>query len=245
MKYQKPIMSLLLLLLTVCSKMVAAQEITEVDYAKIEKETKDPKSAYYFPKLMQRYLKSDASMSKEDRMYFYYGYSYTDQYSTSPIDIYYDSVRAIFNKDTQKRSDWQKLVLYADSSLQADPLNMRMLKYQAYAYEQMDSVDRADLNQAKIKIVSDAILNSGDGKSLQTAFHVINVRDEYDLMGMLKLKSDGQSLVNDHYDLIAIKENKYGIKELYFNVYRSMAKMDEMFKEAGPTLPAGSKKKKK
>lgn len=224
--------------------MAAAQEFIEVDYAKIEKVTKDPRSPFYFPVLLKRYLESDTSMTKEDRMYFYYGYSYSDQYKVMSVDQYDDSVRAILQKDTVTQNDWKKLIVYADSSLQSDPVNMRMLNFQAYAYEQLDSVDRADLNRIKIGIISNAIINSGDGKTLKTAFHVITVRDEYDLMNMLKLKSDGQSLVNGHYDLIAIKENKYGIKELYFNVYRSMEKMDEMFREVKPTLPATSKKKK-
>ena len=40
----------------------------------------------------------------------------------------------------------------------------------------------------------DAILASGDGRSYETAFHVINVHEEYTVLRILRLQPAGQSL---------------------------------------------------
>lgn len=228
--------SLLFLFVLICcaySNRLFAQEDFNVDYKKIETASQDKNSSFYFPNLLKRYLVADSSLTNEEKRFLYFGYSYTKSYdkldNTDKTD-YNDSVRMLVKKGKLEDADLKKLITFTGNLLKTDPLNMRMLNYQAYGYEKTGQHAQSELNKKKIGIVADAIINTGDGKSVKTAFHVTNVRDEYDIIGLLGFEFGGsQSLVEEHYDKMSIKENKYGINELYFNVYRSIEKFREAF----------------
>jgi hypothetical protein len=66
-----------------------------------------------------------------------------------------------------------------------------------------------------------AVTSTGDGSSKETAFHVISVADEYGIMDIFGLSPTMQSLVEDKgqsYDVMELKENKYGFESMYFNI---------------------------
>jgi len=60
------------------------------------------------------------------------------------------------------------------------------------------------------------ILNSGDGKSAKTAYHVYTIDEEYQLLEALKLNPQMQTLSiidGQYYDIL-----KVGDKEIYFKL---------------------------
>ncbi|MBL7899139.1 MAG: DUF4919 domain-containing protein, partial [Crocinitomicaceae bacterium] len=83
----------------------------------------------------------------------------------------------------------------------------------------------------------DVIYASGDGKSLETAYVVISVDDEYRIVGDLGLYVKQQVLINDCDLLIFEKKGqrkvrKKKIKELYFNVQMPLLSFSNSFKDA-------------
>jgi len=65
-----------------------------------------------------------------------------------------------------------------------------------------------------------SILNSGDGKTPETAYVVINVDEEYALLSSLGLERIGQFLLNNKqgYDLLIVVDSEGNQSKIYFDV---------------------------
>ena len=89
-------------------------------------------------------------------------------------------------------------------------------------YEEMGATEKAEFHKAVFLGLVRSILNSGDGKSLEKAWVVINVREEYVLLRVLGFRPSGQSLVNQNghsYDVMKVKNAEDGTEQtIYFNV---------------------------
>jgi len=72
--------------------------------------------------------------------------------------------------------------------------------------------------------IIDALLSSGDGRTPESAFCVIAVSQEYELMSYLFKghipKIIGQSVSQDDIDCIEFEPNSYGIEKMYFDAHR-------------------------
>ena len=91
------------------AKKNPARKITveKPDFARIERETQDPKSDLYFPKLIKIYNRNDTSMTQEQYRNLYLGYQFQedyDPYRTSPYNTSSDSLLTIV-KATKGRLD--------------------------------------------------------------------------------------------------------------------------------------------
>ena len=79
--------------------------VTKPDFVKIERDTQDPKSEFYFPKLMKIYNRNDTSMTQEQYRNLYLGYQFQedyDPYRTSPYNAQSDSVLTLVNASKQR-----------------------------------------------------------------------------------------------------------------------------------------------
>ena len=77
-----------------------------------------------------------------------------------------------------------------------------------------------------------AVTSTGDGSSKESAYHVINVSDEYGILEIFGFSPTMQSLVEDKgqsYDVMELEKNRYGLKSMYFNITVSMQAMNKMF----------------
>lgn len=78
----------------------------------------------------------------------------------------------------------------------------------------------------KIRLLTDAILSSGDGLTEESAFYVINIPQEYDILNMIGFEFGGsQSLIKTN-DYLTVKENPANIKGLYFDISPRLAKIN-------------------
>lgn len=69
--------------------------VEKPDFNKIERETLDPNSEFYFPKLIRLFNRNDTSMTKEQYRNLYLGYLFQedyDPYRTSPFNAVTDSL---------------------------------------------------------------------------------------------------------------------------------------------------------
>ncbi len=82
----------------------------------------------------------------------------------------------------------------------------------------------ASLGIARVEVrrrLKVAIISTGDGRSAQTAFSVIYVQDEYELLEVLGFEFDGnQHLLEGGFDMLELKVNPAGIDALFFDVSR-------------------------
>jgi hypothetical protein len=90
------------------------------------------------------------------------------------------------------------------------------------ANRELGAKDKSEFHSTVFHGLIKSILDSGDGKSLEKTWVVINVQEEYVVLRVLGFKPSGQSLVNkdDHsYDVMKVKDAKDGTEQtFYFNV---------------------------
>ena len=172
--------------------------------------------------LLRRFQATDTTLTLEQIRHFYYGTatrSDYDPYKMAKID----ALREAFEKDTPSKEDWEKAALEIDKELETDPTNIRFHLYKHLIYCNLygqDSEKASDAHNQVVMLLS-AVTSTGDGSSKETAFHVISVADEYGIMDIFGLSPTMQSLVEDKgqsYDVMELKENKYGLKSMYFNI---------------------------
>ncbi len=207
---------------TTTRKVDASIAANAPDYKRIKKEINTEGSEFYYPELLRRFQAADTTLSLEQLRHFYYGTatrSDYDPYKMAKID----ALREAFEKDTPNKEDWEKAANEIDKELETDPTNIRFHLYKHIIYSNLygqDSEKAVDAHNQVVMLLS-AVTSTGDGSSKETAFHVISVADEYGIMDIFGLSPTMQSLVEDKgqsYDVMELKENKYGLESMYFNI---------------------------
>lgn len=201
------------------------------DYEGIRSVMNKKASEFYYPKLMERYQQSDTTLTLQDFRILYYGVLYTDGYSPYGQSDYADSLRSIFNKDTLLISDFRLIIQYENSVLREYPFNLRDMNALSFAYYKTgDSISMNNTNFKMNRIIT-TILSTGDGKKEKSAWHVVSVGHEYDLLGVLGFQFGGsQSLTNKRCDYLTVQKNEYNIEGFYFDVNKILDKESELFK---------------
>jgi hypothetical protein len=212
--------------------IAVAQETKFVapDYKAIKKIISDKKSSSFYPLLMERFTNSDTSLTLEEFRNLYYGFLFSEKYTPYPISKYIDSCNTFLGKDTLTKEDYQLLIKFEKLLLNDCPFNIRNFNILGYSYSQIGDSVSAEQNIYKMNMIIDVIMSTGDGKTEKSAFHVIAVSHEYDILKVLGFKFAGkQMLTKGGCDFLEIKDNQYNIDGLYFNVTQLLKKENEMF----------------
>lgn len=203
------------------------------DYKEIEKAINDNNSEFYYPELLRRFEAADITLTPEQAYYFYYGTATRPDYNPYKLNNYKEINEAL-SGDEVTEENWQNAAQVIERELQSDPTNLRFYFYKQIAYSNLYGHESQEYLDAvfQVRTLLSAIMTSGDGRSKETAFHVISVTDEYGIMDILGVSLKMQSMIHDKsqsYDLMELKENEYGLEFLYFNITVCMKAMDKMF----------------
>lgn len=193
-----------------------------LDYEQIKKLVNSKSSDFYYPELLRRFEEADTTLTLEQLYYFYYGTATRPEYNPYKM-AKYDALREALAKDTPEKEDWEKAAQEIDKELETDPTNIRFHLYKHMIYRNLygsESEKTIDAYNQVLMLLS-AVTSTGDGRSKETAIHVISVTDEYGILDIFGLSSKMQSLVEDKgqsYDVMDLEENEYGLESMYFNI---------------------------
>lgn len=203
---------------------LSAQKISNVDFDAIRKSLDgDPK---LYARLTERFRAGDSSLTYDEYRIIYYGQCFQKGYNPYGSDS--KNSDAFTKKYLAKEFD--KALPYALKMIENNPMDMRMTFKALVCYHQLkDEAGIAKMKSRYNGIIS-TIFESGDGKSDSTAFVVMCVSDEYELMANMDVEMTSQALVGS-CDLMTLKKNDLGLKELYFNVSKPLQSMMDMFKK--------------
>ncbi len=201
------------------------------DYKKIEQNIKKINSNLFYETLMNRYLQADSTMTLEEKRHLYYGYTFDEKYSPYSRSDYGDSLRVILKKEAADSLDLIKIVDFTDKMLLDNPFDLSAINYQLYSLKEMGNKKSFDEKVTQLRIIVDALISSGNGKSKQDAFYVIYTSHEYDLLNILGLQFGGSQSLIEHYDYLTVAENKSQLEGLYFDVTPCLNSMTKMIKE--------------
>ena len=200
------------------------------NYKKIKRVIKHRHSKFYYPALMKRYLKADTTLTLKERRYLYYGYVFQDTYFPYGTSNYIDSLKPLLNKKQPTVIELSEIIRLADSALLENPFDLRMLNYQLYAYELLSDKSDFDKKINQMKIIVDAMISSGNGLTKETAFYVIFITHEYDLLNILGFDFGGTQSLIEHYDYLKLADNSEQIDGLYFDITPCLNSLNQMFK---------------
>ncbi|MBN2347994.1 MAG: DUF4919 domain-containing protein [Bacteroidales bacterium] len=222
-----------LFFLTIIFTITLCQEnnFKKPDYTEIEKIISDKDSEYYYPEIFVRYKNSDTTLSLQDYRILYYGYLFNESYSAYGQSDYTNSLNLILRQDNLDHNDFKNIIRFEEHILDEFPFNLRDLNTLAYSYFQLGDTLAAFQTDYKLNMLIETILSTGDGKKEKTAWHVISVGDEYDLLGALGFQfGSSQSLTKKGCDYLEVTENDYGIKGFYFDVNMLFQSQKKLFK---------------
>ncbi|MEI6157095.1 MAG: DUF4919 domain-containing protein [Atribacterota bacterium] len=99
-------------------------------------------------------------------------------------------------------------------------------------YDKTNDKQKKDFHETVFFKLVDSVINSGDGKTPQTAMTVISIDEEYNVLDALGFDSEGQTLLDqdgNKYDLLKGKNSKTGeSRDFYFNIDLFYGKENEI-----------------
>ncbi len=101
-----------------------------------------------------------------------------------------------------------------------DPFNLRALNAKLLVLAQQNKPDEYKKVAQQRSIVQNAIVSSGDGMTEKTAFYVIKVAHEYDILPFLGYTYGGEDKIlrGNKVNYLSLGDNRFGIERVYFNI---------------------------
>jgi hypothetical protein len=214
-------LSIIAILLFALAVGAQDEDFRAVNFKKLKKEIRKKRSDFYYPVLFQRYLELDTTLTVEEFRYLYYGFTFQPEYKPYGVPSRQDSLLSYLSRDDLIRAEYAIAGRIGSDLLKETPYRLRETFITALTNEVAGNTDMSSRYFNFYEKQVDAIISSGDGLSTKTAFAVIYVQDEYEILEVLGLEFNGsQNLLQGGYDMLELEENPFGIDALYFDVNR-------------------------
>ncbi len=208
-------MKYFLFLLIVLFPVSASAQQPKIDFKSVEKSLASEKSPYHYDKLIFKYKAYPKSLDSMESQYLYYGRNFRkDIVSTTDGD--FKKLAADF-----KEGNFDECIRLGKILYDQDPTNLDILLILLKAYDSKKDGNNFMHHLSQFRALTDAIKNSGDGKSEESPLMVNTVGDEYILLNILNM---GQEYTRSStpskdgmLDLWKKENNSVYIKVLYID----------------------------
>jgi len=188
---------------------------TKFDLKSIEKNLTNPKSVYNYDRLIFKYKGLPKSIDSTEAGHLYYGRNFRKDLVSQSGDDFKELADAFKSNNFIECIRLGK-VLYAK-----DPTNLDVILILLRAYDQTKDIGNFSHHIAQLRLLTDAIKNSGDGKSEKTAYKVNNVGDEYIFLNVMNVGQGytraSKTLKDGIIDVWEKEDIKIYIKVLYLD----------------------------
>ncbi len=220
--------------------------VEKPDLEKIKKETLDPASPFYFPKLMAKYTRNDTTMTNEEYRNFYLGYMFQedyDPYRTSPYSGVTDDMRL---KATHTKEEIDTIRKYAELSLRDNPFDLRQMSFLVHVLKEKRKDMSAKIWEYRLEHLLGAIKSTGTGEDIENAWYVIYPMHEYDMVQLMGYEAVDAQFIDPGYDHLIVTPDEETRKRLrdkvvsgfYFNVEVPQAQYELKHPEDPNDVPA-------
>lgn len=188
---------------------------TTLDFKSIEKNLRNPKSEYNNDKLIFKFKAYPKSLDSIEAMHLYYGRNFKkDKILTTYTE---------FQKlaDAFKENNFAECIRLGKILYEKDPTNLDVILILLRAYDYMKDGSNFTHHLTQLRLLTDAIKYSGDGKSEKTAYQVNSVGDEYIFLNILNIGKDyirsSKTLSDSVIDIWEHGDDKIFIRVLYLD----------------------------
>ncbi len=199
--------------------------VAKPDLEEIRRNTLDPASKFYFPKLKKKYEVNDTTMTPEEFRNFYLGYMFQedyDPYRVSPYSAITDEFR---NKPTHTKEEIDTITKYAQLALEDNPFDLRQMSFLVHVLKEKRKDMRAKIWEYRLEHLLGAIKSTGTGESVENAWYVMYPAHEYDMVQLLGYEAVDAQFIDPGYDYLAVQPDETdtrkrdkSAKGFYFNV---------------------------
>jgi len=144
-----------------------------------------------------------------------------------------DVSRSMFSAMRDKK--YGKAIEYAERIMKGNFVDIDAHLVASAAYKEKGDAEKEKFHRYVYEGLIKSILNSGDGKSQETAFTVISTEEEYVVLRVYGLVPGSQSLLSakgHYYDRLDAMNPKTNEKvTLYFNIDRPYGALEKIFKK--------------
>lgn len=197
--------------------------VDKPDLDEIRTSTLSPRSKFYFPTLMAKYLRNDTTMTPEEYRYLYLGYMFQedyDPYRTSPYSSATDSFRL---KATHTRAEIDTIRKYAEKALLDNPFDLRQMSFLVHVLKERRKDMSAKIWEYRLENLLGAIKSTGTGEDEDNAWYVIYPMHEYDMVQLLGYEAVDVDYIEPGYDYLMVEpdgsvKHRNPAKGFYFNV---------------------------
>lgn len=188
---------------------------TKLDLKSIEKNLNNPSSPYNYEKLIFKFKGLPKSLDSLEAQHLYYGRNFRKDKVSQVGDEFKNLAEAF------KNNNFADCIRLGKILYDKDPTNLDVILILLRAYDQTKDVSNFSHHITQLRLLTNAIKNSGDGKSEKTAYKVNNVGDEYIFLNILNIGQGytrGSITLKDGVMDIWEKDNqKIYIKVLYLD----------------------------
>lgn len=154
---------------------------TKLDLKNIEKNLNHPKSVYNYDRLIFKYKGLPKSIDSTEAEHLYYGRNFRKDLVSQSGDEF-KNLAEVF-----KSNNFIECIRLGKALYAKDPTNLDVILILLRAYDQTKDISNFSHHIAQLRLLTDAIKNSGDGKSEKTAYKVNNVGDEYIFLNVMNV----------------------------------------------------------
>ena len=204
-----------------CSLFSQEGNYSVPEYEKMRLQIFDNTSLYFYPKLFERYIEGDTSLSVLDFRFLYYGYTFQTSYIPYQTSRYQDKMIAFIKKGTLTSKELNEFIKISELNLKDLPFDIRTLNILAYSYKQKGDMNSFRAAEFKKSGIIKAIQSTGNGTTEKAAFNIIDPVHEYDLLKEYGLEYAGSNdMTTDLCEYIFVQPNDRNIRGFYFNLSR-------------------------
>lgn len=159
-------------------------------------------------------------MTLEEARHLYYGYVFQPNYVPTDTSSYNNKLAITLSRGSFTPNDYAEILEYSNALLLQDPFNLRALNAKLLVLAQQNKTDEYKKVAQQRSIVQNAIISTGDGMSESTAFYVIKVAHEYDILPFLGYTYGGEDRIlrGNKVNYLTLGQNRFGIERVYFNI---------------------------
>ncbi len=179
-------------------------KVEKPDFDKIKAETLNPKSKYYYPKLLQLFWRNDTTMTNDEYRHLYLGYMFQedyDPYRTSPYSGVTDALR---EKAKHTKEEIDTIRKYAELSLRDNPFDLRQMSFLVHVLKEKEKNMSAKIWEYRLEHLLGAIKSTGTGEDADNAWYVIYPAHEYDMVQLLGYKATDVKFIDPGYDYLSV-----------------------------------------
>lgn len=190
-------------------------QVSKLNFKEIEKNLSNPKSLYHNDRLVFKFKGYPKSLDSLEAQHLYYGRNFRKDL----VSVTDDDFKSLAN--SFREGDFEECVKKGRALYARDPTNLDVILILLRAYDQLKKPNDFVHHLSQLRLLTDAIKNSGDGKSEKTAFVVNSVGDEYIFLNMLNVGKEyarnSVTYKDSVIDVWAKEDQKIYIKVLYLD----------------------------